>query len=123
MHAAAPRWHTPDAAIRETYERPALRARAIDYEAPRTGTPESAQAAIEAQTQVLAILAQYTEEERQVVIRYAFGMSYRAIGKAMGFSDWKARQIHRTIWGPVRDRMVDLGLVEDDRDTASENGA
>lgn len=105
------RWSTPDAAIREVYERPIQRARAIDHAAPRTGSPESAAEALHAQTQVLAVLAQYSREERAVLVGWAFGMSYRSMARAMGCSDWRVRQMHKRVWSQVRDRLVSLGLV------------
>lgn len=107
----SPRWETPDAAIREVRERPFLRARAIDYASPRTGTAESAAEVVHAHTQVWAVLGEYSEEEQAILEGYAFGLSYRAMARKLRCSDWKVRQIHKACWPEVRDRLVSLGLV------------
>lgn len=106
----APRWSTPDAAIREVIERPPLRMRSPSLDGIRA-TPESREEAMHAHTKVHAVLGQLSAEEREVLVRYAFRQSYRQIAEAMGFSDWKARQIHKRCWEPFKERLTKLGLV------------
>lgn len=107
-----PRWQTPEAALRDALRSP-LRARSTDHARPRTGSAHAAEEAMEAYTQVWAILAQYTDEERGVMLAHAAGLSRRATAKQMRCSEWRVRRIMESCWGPVCDRLVSLGLVSE----------
>lgn len=112
-----PRWRTPDAAIREAIEHSPLRARGIDY-ARIPGPSEESAIAREAISQVYAILGALDEREEIVIVGRAFRLSYEQIAKAAEeagiehLSASTAHRIGRQVWPRVRDRLVELGLVE-----------
>lgn len=112
-----PRWPTPDAAIREAVMYSPLRGRGIDYaRTPTTG--DGAAVALDAISRVLAVLAQYDWRTRQVLIGWALGLSYRQIARLAaeanvdGMSATTCRRLHQVAWREVRDRLIELGLVD-----------
>lgn len=109
--AARPRWETPDAALREALMYSPLRGRGIDYARVPT-TDDGAAVALDAVSRVLAVLGRFSEREQQVLIGYAMFLSYRQMAKTMGISDRTVRRLHAPAWEAFRDRLIDLGLIQ-----------
>ena len=108
------RWQTPDAALRDMVLSPPQRARGIDPAAPRTGSPEAAKAAEHAYTLVVCALQGLSEQEQEILIAYALGLSYRRIAAHLHRSDWWVRQTHRRAWETFRDRLAAYDLIPSD---------
>lgn len=108
------RWQTPDAALRDMVLSPPQRARGIDPAAPRTGSPESAKAAEHAYTLVVCALQGLSEQEQEILIAYALGLSYRRIAAHLHRSDWWVRQTHRRAWEVFRARLAAYDLIPSD---------
>jgi len=117
LPSVRPRWRTPDAAIREAVMHSPLRARGIDY-ARIPGTGDERAAAIDAHSRVWAVLAQLDRRERAVIIGRALMLSYEEIAAfaeeqgVRGLSRSSAHRLAREVWPRVRDRLVELGLVD-----------
>lgn len=112
-----PRWRTPDAAIREAVLCSPLRGRGIDYaRVPTTG--DGTAVARDAISRVLAAVGRFDMRTQQVLIGWALGLSYRQIARLAaaaeleGMSATTCRRLHKEAWPKVRDRLVELGLVE-----------